>query len=103
MTKISLRIGLSNGRAVFEISDDGCGIDRDRLDQLFKGFYSNPDMASDTQRRNAGIGLSVCATIIKAHGGSIYAENAEGGGAVFRFDLEACESCENYNNNEEET
>ena len=35
-----------------------------------------------------GIGLSVCAAIIKAHGGEITAENRIGGGAVFRFSLE---------------
>lgn len=35
-----------------------------------------------------GIGLSVCAAIIQAHGGTIEAGNREGGGAVFRFFLE---------------
>ena len=35
-----------------------------------------------------GIGLSVCATIIKAHGGDINAKNRKSGGAVFRFSLE---------------
>jgi two-component system sensor histidine kinase KdpD len=35
-----------------------------------------------------GIGLSVCSTIIKAHGGEITAENRPQGGACFRFWLE---------------
>ena len=35
-----------------------------------------------------GIGLSVCAAIIKAHGSEIFAENRKSGGAVFRFALE---------------
>ena len=35
-----------------------------------------------------GIGLSVCAAIVKAHGGEISAENRPGGGAIFRFSLE---------------
>ena len=35
-----------------------------------------------------GIGLSVCNTIVKAHGGEISAENRPGGGAIFRFTLE---------------
>ena len=42
---------------------------------------------SDNKKNNAGIGLSVCASIIKAHGGEIKAENARGGGALFRFTL----------------
>jgi two-component system sensor kinase FixL len=34
-----------------------------------------------------GLGLAICRTIINAHGGKIWAENREGGGAVFRFTL----------------
>ena len=49
----------------------------------------------DSQKRNAGIGLSVCATIIKAHGGSISAENGADGGAVFSFTLETEEGEDN--------
>ena len=39
-------------------------------------------------RKNAGIGLSVCTTIVKAHGGEISAENLQDGGAVVRFTLD---------------
>jgi len=39
-------------------------------------------------RSNMGIGLSVCRTIIKAHGSEIQAENRPGGGARFSFQLE---------------
>ena len=38
-------------------------------------------------KRNAGIGLSLCATIIHAHGGEISAENLPNSGAVFRFTM----------------
>ena len=89
MTRISFKVFVLDGRAVFEISDNGCGIEKDRLSRLFSGYYSPDEKSSDTKRRNAGIGLSVCATIIKAHGGSISASNAKEGGAVFRFSLEA--------------
>ena len=41
----------------------------------------------DGTRNNMGIGLSVCAAIVKAHGSDITAENKSGGGAVFRFAL----------------
>ena len=70
-----------------EISDNGCGIPSERIERIFTGYNDKTDNASDTQTRNAGIGLSVCATIVKAHGGDITAENARGGGAVFRFSL----------------
>ena len=42
----------------------------------------------DRKKGNAGIGLCVCATIVRAHGGEITAENGKNGGAVFRFCLD---------------
>lgn len=86
-TRLSLRVFVIDGKAIFEITDDGCGIAQERLETLFTGYNGDFSGASDAQKRNFGIGLSVCATIIKAHGGSITAENAKNGGAVFRFSL----------------
>ena len=89
MTKLALRVFKAGERVIFEIEDNGCGIPAERLDSIFTGYYTSGDDPSDSQRKNAGIGLSVCATIIKAHGGDITAENAKTGGAVFRFTLHA--------------
>lgn len=86
-TRLSIKVSVDKSEAIFEISDDGQGISKDRLDHIFTGYYTKDNEASDTQKRNAGIGLSVCATIIKAHGGKITAENAKDKGAVFRFSL----------------
>ena len=86
-TMLSLKVFVIGDKAIFEVSDDGCGIDDDRLENIFTGYYDKDEESVDTQKRNAGIGLSVCATIIKAHGGCITAENAKDGGAIFRFDL----------------
>lgn len=87
MTRLSLRVFVLGGQAIFEIEDDGCGIREDRLERLFTGYYEPKDQPADSQKRNFGIGLSVCATIIRAHGGDIRAENLKSGGAVFRFTL----------------
>jgi len=87
VTQIILRITEEENRAVFEVIDDGCGIPEDRLSQIFSGFYGEKNDGVDSSRRNAGIGLSVCATIIRAHNGTIQAENQPSGGAVFRFTL----------------
>jgi len=73
---------------VFEVVDDGCGIPQDRLPQLFTGCLAPGDQPVDNAKRNADIGLSLCATIIHAHGGSIEAENNPSGGATFRFVLQ---------------
>lgn len=87
MTALTLRVYVLGQQAIFEIQDNGCGIREDRLPRLFTGFFAPEEGPADSQRRNAGIGLSVCATIIKAHGGSIDAKNLKSGGAVFRFTL----------------
>lgn len=88
MTTLSLRVFTLGKQAVFEIVDDGCGIDESKLKYLFTGCYELQQDTACQTKRFAGIGLSVCATILKAHGGSITAENRKGGGALFRFTLE---------------
>ena len=87
MTQLTLRVFTFNNRAVFEIQDNGCGIPAKDLEKLFTTYTSSEDKPADSQKKNAGIGLSVCATIIHAHGGTITAENAKTGGALFRFTL----------------
>lgn len=66
------------------------------MNSLFTGYGRRSESIGDGRARNAGIGLSVCATIIHAHGGEITAENPHEGGAVFRFtlDTEAADSDE---------
>ena len=86
-TKLALRVFVIEKKAIFEIRDNGPGIPPEKLDRIFTGFNDKAEDTSDTRRRNAGIGLSVCATIIKAHNGDITAENAKDGGAIFRFTL----------------
>ena len=88
MTALTLRVFTLGNKAIFEIADNGCGIDPKYMDTLFTGYYTSEREIADSQKKNAGIGLSVCATIIKAHGGSIKAENLKTGGAVFRFALD---------------
>lgn len=87
MTRLVLRVFTQGERVVFEIEDNGCGIDPKHFETLFTGYYTSENEIADSQKKNAGIGLSVCATIIKAHGGSIEAQNIKTGGAIFRFDL----------------
>ena len=86
-TDLTLKVSVLGNKAIFEISDNGCGIEKEKLEHIFTGYIGNEEENADTHKRNAGIGLSVCATIIKAHNGTIAAENAKDGGAVFRFAL----------------
>lgn len=77
------------------VSDDGVGIPQTRLPHLFDGQISARESAISDNRRNMGIGLSVCRSIICAHGGEIWAYNNEAGGASIAFELPANEENEN--------
>ena len=87
MSRLELEIRLEHHAARFFVRDDGCGIREDRLEDLFTGYLGSSERQGDAARRNMGIGLSVCATIIKAHGGHICAKNRDEGGAEFTFTL----------------
>jgi PAS domain S-box-containing protein len=62
------------------VRDCGTGIPSDKLDLIFQPFYS-------TKPRGMGMGLSVTRSIVESHGGRIWAENHDGGGAVFHVTL----------------
>ena len=87
MTRLTLRVFTLGQRAVFEIIDNGCGIPKERLKTLFTGTTLTQDTSSGG-KHGMGIGLSVCAAIIKAHGGEIKAESTPGEGTTIRFWLE---------------
>lgn len=87
MKHLWLNVQISGNKALFEVSDDGCGIPPERMERLFSGLLCS-DASVDSGRHNMGIGLSVCSTIIKAHGSEMKAHNRPEGGASFTFALE---------------
>ena len=88
MTKLELKVFIMGDKAIFEILDDGCGIPKERMNDIFTGFFEKKDAPVDNQKSCMGIGLNVCASIIKAHEGSITVENRKSGGCIFRFSLD---------------
>ena len=63
MTTLTLRVFTLGSRAVFEVSDNGCGIPKERLRALFTGVLP-ADAAADSGKHGMGIGLSVWAAIV---------------------------------------
>ena len=62
------------------VSDTGSGFAGDDLSNLFQPFFT-------TKETGMGVGLSISRTIIETHGGRMWAETNEAGGATFRFTL----------------
>jgi hypothetical protein len=64
------------------VHDSGPGIDPEHLDRVFHSFYT-------TKPSGTGMGLSICRSIIDAHGGRLWAEANEPRGTIFQFTLPA--------------
>ncbi len=88
MENLSLKVYVNNNKAIFEVADDGKGIDKEKIPTLFDGYLKKKDYYVDSKKKSMGIGLSVCASIIKAHNGTIEAFNVKSGGSCFRFILD---------------
>lgn len=79
----TLRLSLKNsamGEVLIEIQDNGPGIAPDQMSKLFEAFYT-------TKAEGMGMGLSICKSIIEAHGGRIWATSEQGEGATFHLSL----------------
>jgi two-component system sensor kinase FixL len=75
----------SEGGVEVIISDTGPGLPPQIASKLFHPFVT-------TKEKGMGIGLSICSSIVEAHGGRIWTSQAEGGGTTFHFSLPAAET-----------
>jgi signal transduction histidine kinase len=73
---------LDNGKISVSIADSGPGVEPARLDQIFEAFFT-------TKPNGLGMGLSICRSIIEAHGGRLWVSPNEPGGSIFSFTLKA--------------
>jgi two-component system OmpR family sensor kinase len=85
--ELSVRRGPA-GDAVVEVRDHGPGLPTDDTYALFERFW-RADPGRERGRGGAGLGLSIVAAIVDAHGGRVAAANAPGGGASFTITLPA--------------
>ncbi len=84
--KITISV-CTDGEAVsITVADRGSGISAQDLPHIFQMFYTTCRRSPDS-RRGVGLGLTICQSIVEAHGGTIRAENRKEGGAAFTFTL----------------
>lgn len=81
--KIDVEINSSRDKVFINISDNGEGVDEEKLEIIFEPLYT-----SDEGRKVAGLGLAICREIIESHGGSIYAKRSKYGGLEVCIELQ---------------
>ena len=74
------------GTAVFTVADDGPGIPDHEKKQIFQMFYTGAAAVADS-RRSLGLGLSLCRSIVTAHGGTITVSDNQPVGTIFTFTI----------------
>lgn len=87
---IRLRAGRDEEMIYVQIEDDGPGIKDEMKDHLFDMFYTGNNSRGDG-RRSLGLGLSLCKSIVLAHGGQIQIKDNRPKGTIVRFTLRAAE------------
>ena len=76
--ELEIRTHQNERQVVVTVKDCGVGISPEDADRLFNAFFT-------TKSSGMGIGLSICRSIIEAHGGRVWAEPNLPRGAIFRF------------------
>jgi two-component system, OmpR family, sensor histidine kinase KdpD len=85
-SSIDVSVHIEGDQIVISVADRGPGIPSADLERVFDKFYRVLGRRAE-RPTGSGLGLAVSKGLIEAHGGRIWAENREGGGAIFRFTL----------------
>ena len=83
---ITVGAGRRGDRALIWVADDGPGIPEMEREKIFDMFYTGSSRIADS-RRSLGLGLALCRSAVRAHGGEITVSENEPQGSVFRFTL----------------
>ncbi|HXZ99946.1 MAG TPA: HAMP domain-containing sensor histidine kinase [Candidatus Binatia bacterium] len=85
-TPIDVALRQEDGRAVIEVADHGPGIPIAARGRIFERFHRvDPERSRD--QGGSGLGLSIVAAVVAAHGGRVGVSETRGGGATFRIEL----------------
>ena len=84
-SRINIEVKCNEEHVTVSVEDNGQGIQDGLIPRIFSGSMQSEEGKVSDSKRNMGIGLSVCKTIVKAHKGNMKAENIENSGARFTF------------------
>ena len=85
-TPVDVDLSLNDGRCTVVVADHGPGVDPGHVAHIFDRFY-RADPARSRDRGGSGLGLSIAASVVEAHGGAIAYSETVGGGATFTVEL----------------
>jgi two-component system OmpR family sensor kinase len=85
-TPVVVRVATSDEEATVEVIDSGAGIPAEDRARVFERFF-RADSSRTRASGGSGLGLSIVAALVAAHGGSVSADETPGGGATFRVAL----------------
>ena len=80
--EIKIVSGQMDGQVVFSVSDTGCGIAEDRIDDIFEPFFTTKDI-----EKGCGLGLTIVTEIIKSYDGQINVESELNKGTTFTVSI----------------
>ena len=83
---IKISVELQDNTVIISVKDNGCGIPKEELGNLFRKFYQT-NASKNRERNSSGLGLSICSSIIDLHHGKMWAESDIGCGTTIKFQL----------------
>jgi len=86
-SKVVIQAKANQGLVEISVSDDGPGIQSDRIKYIFDKFVQISRPRGGSGYKGTGLGLAICKEIVEFHKGKIWAEAKEGQGAQFHFTL----------------
>ena len=81
--RVTLHAPKAGGEVCIGVEDSGPGIDQENFDNIFNPFYT-------TKRHGMGLGLSICRSIVEAHGGKMTVANSNNKGAIVQIAIPQC-------------
>ena len=87
--ELTIAVKRQKEAALFSVTDTGSGIAPEIAQHLFEPFVTS-------KPNGMGVGLSICRTIIEAHGGRIVADSNKGGGTIFEFTIPLADAEESH-------